>query len=334
MTDEPDPEKRQRGNVMTFARPKEEPPRSFEPTKMETKLLSLGEMFSWILPPFQREEVQTKKVIEFADELRTNQGMVGGVILLGVLRGAEESAVYLVDGQQRRKACEISGQAEFIADVCTKHYNSMADMAEDFKRVNGRLVPFKPDDLLRACELSHPTLKQLRDRCPFIGYGNIRRYEDRSPTLSVSIALKCWFGSGQPTPVAQGQAVALLDQLDEIQSQNLSVFLLMAHKAWGNDRQYGRLWANLNLTMCMYLYRKLVLDPSNRRVPLPKEMFGKALMSVSANGPYYDWLQGRSITERDRSPCYKRLKSIFVERLTQEYNGKLFKLPHPDWASN
>lgn len=334
MTDEPESDdKRQRGNVMPFVRPKEDA-RSFETTQMETKLLSLGEMYSWTLPAFQRDEVQTKKVIEFAEELRTNGGVVAGVILLGMLRAAEESVVYLVDGQQRRNACQISGLSEFIADVCLKRYDSMADMAEDFKRVNARLVPFKPDDLLRACELSHQFLKELRDRCPFIGYGNIRRYEDRSPTLSVSIALKCWFGSGQPTPGAQGQAVGLLDQLDDIQSQNLSVFLIMAHKAWGSDRQYGRLWANLNLTMCMYLYRKLVLDPSNRRAPLPKEMFGKALMSVSANGPYIDWLSGRSISERDRSPCYKRLKSIFVERLTQEYNGKLFKLPSPDWASS
>jgi hypothetical protein len=329
MTSGDNPDKR--GTIMPFAKPKVDvaTPRAIE--KGEPQILSLEEMFSWTLPVFQREEQQTKKVIEFADELRTNGGMVSGVILLGMLRGSTDGIVYLVDGQQRRNGCNISGRTEFIANVILKQYDSMADMAQDYTRVNARLVPFKPDDLLRAYEITHPNLKQLHDDCPFLGYGNIRRAEDRSPVLGMSAVLKCWFGSGLATPGAQGLATTLVDQLDETQRQTLTVFLLTAYNAWGSDRQYGRLYANLNLTMCMYLYRKLVLDPGNRRVPLPLDMFRKCLMSVSANSTYIDWLQGRSVSERDRSPCYKRVKSIFAERLTQEYNGKIFKLPKPDW---
>jgi hypothetical protein len=317
------------GKVMPFAKPEV---RSFEKTRMETRLLSLDEMGTWELPPFQREERQTKKVLEFAEELKSNGGMVSGVILLGLLRG--QDTVYLVDGQQRRNGCHISELTEFIADVSLKTYDSMADMAEDFKRANGRLVPFKPDDLLRAYEVTHPHLKRLREDCPFIGYANIRRAEDRGPLVSMSCALKCWFGSGLPTPAVHSQAVALMDQLDENQRQAMTVFLLTANSAWGRDRSYGRLWSNLNLIMCMYLYRKLVLDPSARRPPLPIDMFRKCLMSVSADGNYADWLQGRALHERDRSPCYRRLKTIFVARLGQEYNGKIFKMPQPEWVSS
>ena len=316
---------------MAFAKPKvDEPASVFEKTQMETKLLSLEEMESWTLPPFQREEVQTKKVIEFAEGLRENGGMIGGVIHLGRLRG--DHAIYLVDGQQRRSACHLSGRNEFIADVSMKLYDSMIEMAEEFTKLDSRLVPLKPDDLLRACEVTHKSLQQLRINCPFVGYGNIRRQE-HSPVLSMSAALKSWFGSGLATPALSNQAINLLDQFTDTQCQLLTVFLMAAHTAWGNDRQSARLWQNPNLTMCMYLYRKLTLEPNNRRAAVPAEMFRKCLMSVAANATYYDWLQGRYLHERDRSPCYKRLRSIFADRLTQEYGGKLFRMPSPDWVS-
>jgi hypothetical protein len=304
---------------------------TFEKTQMETKLLSLEELDSWVLPPFQREEQQTKKVIEFAEMLKQNGGMIGGVIHLGLLRG-ETAPIYLVDGQQRRSACHLSERDTFIADTSLKVYDSMVEMAEDFRKVNSRLVPLKPDDLLRACEVTHAPIAQLRKDCPFVGYGNIRRQES-SPVLSMSAALKSWFGSGLQTPGATGQAINMLDQFTDTQRQLLTVFLLMAYHAWGVDKTNARLWSNPNLTMCMYLYRKLMLEPNNRRGAVPGEMFGKCLMSVSANSSYYDWLQGRHLRERDRSPCYKRLRFIFAERLTKEYGGKTFRMPSPSWVA-
>jgi hypothetical protein len=36
-------------------------------------------------------------------------------------------------------------------------------------------------------------------------------------------------------------------------------------------------------------------------------------MSVSANTDYVDWLVGRNLGERDRTPAYGRLKTIFVQ---------------------
>jgi hypothetical protein len=316
--------------IMTFARKLDEPVRAFEKTRMETQLLSLQEMDSWALPPFQREEVQTKKVMEFAEELKQNGGIIGGVIHLGQLR--HDTVIYLVDGQQRRNGCHISERGEFIADISLKLYDSMVEMAEEFKRLNSRLVPLRPDDLLRACESTHKALAKLRSNCPFVGYGNIRR-QACSPLLSMSFALKSWFGSGLATPQQTGQAISLLDQFTDAQCELLTVFLLTAHTAWGADRQYSRLWSNPNLTMCMYLYRKLTVEPSSRRAAVPAEMFRKCLMSVSANGNYYDWLSGRHLHERDRSPCYKRLRSIFAERLTQEYGGNLYRMPKPDWVT-
>jgi hypothetical protein len=263
-----------------------------------------------------------------------NGGMLGeSTIHLGKLRG-DDQTIYLVDGQQRRVSCSLSGLPEFIGDFSMKTYETMLEMAKAYEKFNEHLAMHKPDDKLKAREMWNDNLRQLRIDCPFIGYSNVRRTEDeRSPALSMSVALKSWFGSGLATPGQQAQAIPLVDQLDENQRHRMTVFLITAHTAWGNDRAYGRLWSSLNLILCMYLYRTLVLDPGSRRVPLPIEMFRKCLMSVSANSTYIDWLEGRRISDRDRSPCYKRLKSIFAERLSKEYGGKPVRLPQPTWQT-
>lgn len=59
----------------------------------------------------------------------------------------------------------------------------------------------------------------------------------------------------------------------------------------------------------------------------------KCLMSVSADSDYLAWLPGRNLSERDRSPCYSRLKVIFSRRLTEDNGGKKQMLPAPAWAS-
>jgi hypothetical protein len=327
-------------NVMPFARPAASPALGgppppgdppLPPTEMDAKIVSLEEMNSWVLPSFQRAEKLTAKVKEAAAELKTNGGIVSGTILLGKLRG-DDATIYLVDGQQRRLACNLSGEKQFYIEYSLKTYVSFIAMAGEFTRANGRLVAFKPDDHLRAFEVTHPHLKKLREDCNFLGYGHAGRNarEGRGSILSMSCALKCWFGSAQESPAVYGQATELVEQLDEIQCQHMTVFLNLAFGAWERDKCHIRMWANLNLLMCMYLYRKLVIEP--RGSTLPKGMFRNCLMSVAADSTYSDWLLGRQVYERDRDPCFKRLKRIFLARLAQEYNGKnRFQFPKPEW---
>ena len=113
-------------------------------------------------------------------------------------------------------------------------------------------------------------------------------------------------------------------------------FLLIARSAWGSDHEYARLWGSLNLTICMWLFRRLVVqqaDGLKRHVSLTREQFKKCLTALSASNDYLDWLVGRSINDRDRAPCLNRIKSIFAARL-QVDTGTRPKLPQPAWASS
>jgi len=56
-------------------------------------------------------------------------------------------------------------------------------------------------------------------------------------------------------------------------------------------------------------------------------------MSLSADESYLDWLVGRQLRDRDRSPCYGRIRSSFAARFHSE-TGKKATFPSPAWASS
>jgi hypothetical protein len=124
--------------------------------------------------------------------------------------------------------------------------------------------------------------------------------------------------------------------LTDDSAQHLIQFLETAMAAWGRDAEYFRLWGSLNLGLCMWLWRRLVLDKeragSKRYVILTVKQFNNCLMALSADAKYGDWLQGRQLTDRDRGPAYGRVKNIWSARLESEGQKKI-SFPKPPWAT-
>lgn len=305
-------------------------------SSMETLIISLDEVEKLKVPPFQRPLRVNEKVRAMAEGLKKEEAITG-VITLGKL--AKETGTYIVDGQHRIEAFRLSGLSEVLCDVRVCHFDTLAEMADEFVNLNSALVRMRPDDVLRGLESTSPALKQLRADCDFVGYDQIRRGGSSSPILSMSAVLRCWFGALAETPKNGGggfsSSAQMAGAIEEHGVEDLILFLRTAHAAWGRDPENYKLWSNLNLALCMWLWRRLVHDTDRRTeryVLLNIAQFKQCLMSLSATADYVDWLQGRVLTDRDRSPCYVRIKNIFVKRLTQE-GGKAPQLPKPIWAS-
>lgn len=301
---------------------------------METLLFTRADIDGWKLPGFQRPLKVTAKVLQIAEDMKSDGGIVPGVLTLGRL-GADKS-FYIVDGQHRVEAFKISDLPECIADVRMVNFGSMAEMAEEFVQLNSRLVNMRPDDILRSLEESMPTLRRIRSTCDFVSYGQIRRGSGHSALISMSALLRCWHMSRTEVPGQNAPpATALASALDMNEVDKLVVFMNTARAAWGTDPENYRLWGNLNLTISMWLWRRLVIDRDRglkRAEVLSADMFRKCMMSASADSGYLDWLVGRNMVERERSPCYLRLKSIFTKRIQQDTAKKVL-LPKPSWAS-
>ncbi len=194
----------------------------------------------------------------------------------------------------------------------------------------------RPDDFLRGLEDSVEALQQIRKQCPFIGYDKIQRQCKTSPIVSMSATIRSWRGSGTDTPaggVSGLSAVELAETMVEEETRNLIDFMNVAKDAFGRELQYAKLWGALNMVLCMWLYRRLVLMQYSPKSPrIDKVLFKKCLLSVSAASDYQDWLEGRRLGERDRAPAYSRLKTIFAKRLELEL-GKKIHLPAPSWSN-
>jgi hypothetical protein len=323
------------GNVVAISGARAAP--KLEQSRMETLIITQDMVVQWRIPPFQRPLSVNSKVRMVTEQIKKDEA-IEGVLTLGKLRN--DPTFYIVDGQHRTEAFKLSGIPEAIADVRVCLFNSMAEMAGEFVRLNSSLVRMRPDDILRGLESSTPAMQAIRKSCEFVGYDNIRR-NGAGPIVSMSALLRSWSAANYETPAGSNAslgAATLAQNIDQVSVQNLIAFLSTAHAAWGRDPEYFRLWGNLNMALCMWLWNKLVIDrdrSGNKRYALLNIVeFKRCLMSVSANGDYLAWLPGRNLGDRDRSPCYTRLKQIFVRRLSEESKtGKKPALPSPAWAS-
>lgn len=323
------------GNVVPI-KGAHQPPKA-EQSRMDTLIITPAMVHEWRIPPFQRPVRINAKVMAVTEQMKQSEA-IEGVITLGALK--TDGALYIVDGQHRIEAFKLSDLQEAIADVRVCVFADMADMADEFVNLNTALVKMRPDDILRGLENSVPSLKAIRKACEFVGYDQIRR-GSASPIVGMSQLIRSWSAAGFETPShsnAYGGGVSgVARSIDQTSQQNLIAFLSTAHAAWGRDPEYYRLWGNLNMTICMWMWNRLVIDRdrlgAKRHAVLNIPEFKRCLMSVSADGDYLAWLPGRSLGDRDRSPCYTRLKSIFVRRLTEDSKGKKPMLPSPAWAS-
>lgn len=322
------------GNVVSI-KGAQQPPKA-EQSRMDTIIITPAMVNTWKIPPFQRPVRINAKVQQATEKIKKMEA-VEGVLTLGALK-SDPAQLWIVDGQHRAEAFKLSELPEAIADIRVCVFADMAEMADEFVNLNSSLVKMRPDDILRGLESSTPTLRAIRKACEFVGYDQIRR-GGSSPIVSMSALVRCWCASGYETPsTTQGgnsSAAHMAKSIDQVSQQNLIAFLSTAHSAWGRDSEYYRLWGNLNMTLCMWLWNKLVIDRdrsgNKRYVLLDIPTFKKCLMSVSAESDYIAWLFGRNLNDRDRSPCYARLKSVFVRRLSETAGDK--KLPAPAWAS-
>lgn len=297
-------------------------------TTLDTIEVNPNLVRSWKIPPFQRPLRVNARVQAIAQQIKVDDGVIPGVFTIGVLNKER----YLIDGQHRREAFLLSECLTGFVDVRICHFQTMAAMGEEFVKLNSRIVQMRPDDIMRGLEETYPALGRIRKRAPYVGYDQIRRNE-KAPVLSMSALLRCWNGSSGDVPKSGGVAAATLSTtLTVADADEICDFLELAYKAWGRDMTAARLWSNLNLTLCMWLYRHVVIaQPTGIRTHrFTKEHFVKCLMSLAASEDYVDWLHGRNSQSRDNSPAYQRLRSIFVSRMQVETGNKI-SMPAPAW---
>lgn len=116
------------------------------------------------------------------------------------------------------------------------------------------------------------------------------------------------------------------------EAQRCADFLNLCMAAWGRDTEYRSLWGSCNLCLCAWLYRRMVMGRySAKTTQVSQQTFQGLLTALSSDKAYSDFLYRRQLNDRDRSPAYNRIKSIFARKLHND-SGKKPMLPSPAWA--
>lgn len=324
-------------------------------TRLDTVGVSSKVFATWLSPPFQRPLKVNKKVEDLAVKIHQDGGVIPGTITLGIVDGK----TYILDGQHRKKSFELAGDDEFVAkcvelgllevgarpisegycDVRIHYLDSMAEAGQEFVALNSALVRFSPDDILRGLEGSTPALQILRKACSFVGYDNIRRSSQSGAVVSVSLIVRAWSASGDETPGLDSSAPNIIasGRFDENAAREVVGFLNLAFEAWGRELLVSKLWGAVNLSICMWLYRRLVRNYGrtsiSRMTQFTVQRFKQCLMALAADPIYCDWLVGRHSPPRDRSAAYgSHIKRIFQTRYFAEEKKKPI-LPAPEWST-
>lgn len=300
-------------------------------TTLDTIEITRKLVTTWKSPPFQRDVRVNAGVQMLVTELQRDN-VLPGTITLGVLDGE----VYIVDGQHRIHAYLMADLPVAYADVRTHYFKTMGDMAHEFVQLNSQLVKLRPDDILKGLEQSNKHLQELRRKCPYVGYDAIRR-GPTTPVVSVGALLRVWFGSRPEVPTNSGHSsTSCATMLDDQETGDLIQFLQLCFAAWRREKQYQKLWGSLNLCLCAWLYRRVVLGPAgkgvSRSTKLTPEEFTRGLLALSADANYVDYLVGRNLGDKDRAPAYNRMKTILAKRYAEDTAGKKLLLPSPTWA--
>lgn len=302
---------------------------------MDTLVITLGTTESWKKPRFQRELRITPRVKECAEQIRRD-GVIEGVITLGKFDGE----TWLLDGQHRIEAFRMSELDEVLADVRIKWFDSMGDMADEFTRLNRALVSMRTDDIMRAFEETNACISMIRRRCPFVGYDHIRVGERSKILISMATVVRIWFGTASDTPTQGPSSSEAVRLLNDEQASMLCDFLTACFEAWGNERSNFKMWSAANIAILMWLWRRLILQTGlppyrggTRVVVLERKAFINCLMALSADPQFSDWLVGRNLSERDRAPCYSRIRTIFGRRLATD-GVRNPRFPAGEWTTS
>lgn len=319
---------------------------------MQTMIITPGKLAEWPLPGLQRPLVQTKRVRDAAEAMQLEAAKfpseacatIDGVITLGRVG----NKTYLVDGQHRLYGAFAWACRELLvhggvvvkqayADVRLRHFGTMADLSDAFVNLNSQLNATKPDDILRALAASNEDLQAIEAACPFIGY-DLTGAAKKSKLLSMSSAIRTWFGSGGLVPAGGPPALDIVRKfLSKEQADAMIDFYSACVEAGWHNEQFRRLWSTLNLGIVMWLYRRVVRGEviryqggGHKPMVLTRGQF-IVCMSTLINGEYLEWLKGGSLRARDRVPCYTHIKDLFAVAL-EKMGIKDPRFPMAQWS--
>jgi hypothetical protein len=199
-----------------------------------------------------------------------------------------------------------------------------------------------PDHRLQSLEPRCPNLLHFREGCKdIVTYGRV--IKGRGRVLPVSHALRCWASSNEDPPAKNVTNTEILAQgLTALDVQQLSGLLHSLIRVWGDQREYKCLWGPLNLTLCMWLYRRMVIGvpaPAPNVTRLTSGQFEAGVAGLT-HSSYRSALGNKKLRKEgeadEREYIYGQLGNFFMQglRSCRGFQNKVIRCPVPtEWRT-
>lgn len=307
------------------------------PLEVEMRVLTQEVFESWDSPPFQRPVSVGKNVAKASLTMQDT-----GCIMTAIYLGVWEGKTYIVDGQHRRVAFIGSGLDRVVAPVITKYYKDdtpgLLEMCEDFLLIQAHIKNPTANDKLRALEPMSSGLQKIRKECPFVGYGGFRCNKN-SPIVSMAQVIRSMVTSGQEELGSPAKsAVVHAREMTLHEANSLTIFLKLAFEAWGRDKEHKPLWTPMNMSLCLWFFRRMLKAPSpnkDSKGDVTQQQFSNIFFELLSNRRYRSLLQansgGRLGDPEVRNPVLKELMRA-IKRSLKRDKVRDYYMPDPSWA--
>lgn len=282
----------------------------------------------WKIPDWGREPKVNRHVLSVAEDLKECNHLSSTLVL-----GVYDNTIWRIDGNHRLLGFLLSGIPNMLAHCMVHYCDGHKDMYRIYKIYQRHLrTPTKDDNLKGLAETRDP-LQTIKNRCKFVTYETVNDTESRR--IRMSAVIRAWYDSVPYIPKhiranIEEQAV----KIEETEARKIVEFLLACKE--GLSIQVPFLWKPINITLLMWLYRRLVwgeIDVESEDVEysrLTKDEFILGMLGLQTNN-YYGTLGTREL-ERDRFGAYTSLMSYFKKSLHSMGVKRRLTLPiKPKW---
>jgi hypothetical protein len=277
----------------------------------------------WKVPPFQRHILLNKRFFTLVAEFRQTHCLPYGTLLIGCWN----SILYVVDGNHRMAACIESGVPAIRANVQYVRFDTYVAMVAAYNKVQIPIKVSTPNDRLKVLADLHPPLQSIANACNFVTFSKAAAGQaGQLLTMSMLIQVWEWSKVNPPRPFGGASLEDLAKPLTQVDADNLIIFFQLCRFRFGLS---PALWRAQNLALCLWLYRRLVLQENvdgEKWSNLTPAEFSVGLAGL-VNGLYETCVTGKQLSsDADRNRIWAKLVQGFRLSMKQNLSRNSLKL--------
>lgn len=297
---------------------------------------------SWLTPYWQRPVRFNAKGRQLTEDIKLTRKL-DSVMIVGVVKKRNgKFDLYLVDGHHRKAAFLRSGAPYMDIDVKFVYVDKVEELSPLYLNCQEQITKSTANDNLQGLAVTNEVLQHIKSKCEFITYEGVR-LGTIAHSINMSTVVQIWYDSMLDPPkkntlTPSVSITELAKKLTVDDADHIVQFMTLCRDNFEFKKLSSGLWLHINLVLCLWLFRVLVLrevwegGEVYKVKHLTPRQFGVGLLGLK-NDKYYLTLMRKKLNSSvDRKEAYQSIAKLFASNLRSCGVVSNPKLPRPQWA--